>query len=366
MIDYDSVGRKINMIRKLRGITQEKLAEMMDVQQYQISLLVNAKKGSGIDNLQKLYNACQCLDINLQDLLFMEESDFMEKYQSDESDDMMEPDEEDLNEELQRKEEEYYESAKLEDRIREIENTIEFINIEKCIDRFLKYGHKCGLKYEYRTNKKTKEHFLIGVACESYREQLESLTNSKYELSDGLKERVKELQIQTAEEQQNLKQQIDDEEVYDEFEYCMNNYSILDWSDLNYIKMYLYEQKLDAANYYLAEIPWYSEDFKESSLTFYTTDESGLEKMFEIYYNKNNHVCEPCYDYFKNTKENFGLWSDSTDSLTDAINKSIFYDKDTEKILYWAHKRGIYTEKITQIEMPEIKKDYVLYMENNK
>ena len=364
MIDYDSVGRKINMIRKLRGITQEKLAEMMDVQQYQISLLVNAKKGSGIDNLQKLYNACRCLDINLQDLLFMEECEFMEKYQPDESDDMMEPDEEDMIATMQQIEEEYNKDIELEKRIHEIENTDEFINIEKCIDRYVKFGHSCGLKLQYGIYKKSNEPHLFGVARESYRESLESYF--RFEPTDSIKDRIQELQVLATKEQQELKIQIDDEEVDDEFEYCMLNYSILDRRDLKYIKLYLYEQKLDAENYFLADIPWNSEDFEEASLIFDSTPESGLKKTFEIYYNKNNHVCEPCYDYLKNTKDEFGVWSDSTNSLADAVNKSLYYDEETMEIADWAHNRGIYAEKITEIEMKEIRKDYSLYMENNK
>ena len=366
MIDYDSVGRKINMIRKLRGITEEKLAEMMDVQQYQISLLVNAKKGSGIDNLQKLYNTCQCLNINLQDLLFMEECEFMKKYQITESDDLVTPNDEDVAEEMEKAKEERKKKAELSCKIKEIENTTEFINIEKCINRFMDFGHVCGLELGYSYNYKTETDDLIIVVRESYREQLEHLNNSKYALSDGLKEYVEKIQGLVAEEQKELKMLMDSEWIEDEFDYCTDHYCILDQTDLAYIKMYLYEQKLDAENYFLAEIPWYSENFSESSLIFETMPESGLKKTFEIYYNKNNHVCEPCYSYIKNTKDEYGLWSDSTDSLSEAFNKSIYYDKETEKIADWAHNRGIYAEKITEIEMKEIRKDYILYMENNE
>ena len=53
-IDLKSIGERISMRRKLMGITQERLAEQMDVSVQMISNLERGVKAVKIDNLVKL------------------------------------------------------------------------------------------------------------------------------------------------------------------------------------------------------------------------------------------------------------------------------------------------------------------------
>lgn len=45
-IDYEAIGQRIKNARKILGYTQEELATKMNLQQYEISKIETAKKGS--------------------------------------------------------------------------------------------------------------------------------------------------------------------------------------------------------------------------------------------------------------------------------------------------------------------------------
>lgn len=64
-IDYEAIRQRIKNARKILGYTQEELATKMNLQQYEISKIETAKKGSGIDNLEKLQMFADHLEVSL-------------------------------------------------------------------------------------------------------------------------------------------------------------------------------------------------------------------------------------------------------------------------------------------------------------
>lgn len=66
MIDYVSIGKRIKEIRLKRGITQEKLAETVNISVPHISRIEN---GWASPSLQTLVDICNALDITIDDLM---------------------------------------------------------------------------------------------------------------------------------------------------------------------------------------------------------------------------------------------------------------------------------------------------------
>ncbi|MBQ2230839.1 MAG: helix-turn-helix transcriptional regulator [Oscillospiraceae bacterium] len=66
MIDYYSIGRRIQQRRVQRNITQERLAEMVNVSVPHISRIEN---GSSQPSLQVLVDICNALELTVDDLM---------------------------------------------------------------------------------------------------------------------------------------------------------------------------------------------------------------------------------------------------------------------------------------------------------
>lgn len=66
MIDYVSIGKRIKKNRRNRGITQEVLAERVNISIPHISRIEN---GSSFPSLQTLVDICNTLDITIDDLM---------------------------------------------------------------------------------------------------------------------------------------------------------------------------------------------------------------------------------------------------------------------------------------------------------
>lgn len=66
MIDYVSIGKQIHKYRIRAGITQEQLAEIIDVSDPHISRI---ETGKTKPSLQTLVDLCNALDITIDDLM---------------------------------------------------------------------------------------------------------------------------------------------------------------------------------------------------------------------------------------------------------------------------------------------------------
>lgn len=66
MIDYVSIGKRIKGIRLMRGITQEKLAETVNISVPHVSRIEN---GWASPSLQTLVDICNALDITIDSLM---------------------------------------------------------------------------------------------------------------------------------------------------------------------------------------------------------------------------------------------------------------------------------------------------------
>lgn len=66
MIDYPSIGKRIQKLRRTRGITQETLAEKVNVSIPHISRIEN---GFSSPSLQTLVDICNVLGITIDDLM---------------------------------------------------------------------------------------------------------------------------------------------------------------------------------------------------------------------------------------------------------------------------------------------------------
>lgn len=66
MIDYPSIGKRIRANRRNSGITQEILAEKINVSPPYISRI---ETGSAFPSLQTLVDICNALDITIDDLM---------------------------------------------------------------------------------------------------------------------------------------------------------------------------------------------------------------------------------------------------------------------------------------------------------
>lgn len=62
MLDYEKIGRKIKNERKIRGLTQEKLAEKMDVCVSYVGLIERGKRIPSLDTMVKM---CRALGISI-------------------------------------------------------------------------------------------------------------------------------------------------------------------------------------------------------------------------------------------------------------------------------------------------------------
>ena len=84
MLDLDIIGRRIREQRKhFLKISQEKMAEDLNMYQADISNMEKAKSGSGIGDLQKLDLIAEYLNIPLETLIFGREDRNMTMYHGD-------------------------------------------------------------------------------------------------------------------------------------------------------------------------------------------------------------------------------------------------------------------------------------------
>jgi len=69
------LGARIKEIRKARGLTQEKLAEMIEVEQKHVSRIESGKNFPTIDRLEKMAAALNVPIMGFFDFLHLEEDD---------------------------------------------------------------------------------------------------------------------------------------------------------------------------------------------------------------------------------------------------------------------------------------------------
>ena len=75
-IDYSAVGKRISLIRKNRGMTQEQLAEKAELPIFIFSHIENSRSIPSLETLMKL---CSALDITPDEVLLGTKQD-MENY----------------------------------------------------------------------------------------------------------------------------------------------------------------------------------------------------------------------------------------------------------------------------------------------
>lgn len=79
-IDYSAVGKRISLIRKNRGMTQEQLAEKAELSNIYISHIENSRSIPSLETLMKL---CNALDITPDEVLLGTKQDMENYLQSD-------------------------------------------------------------------------------------------------------------------------------------------------------------------------------------------------------------------------------------------------------------------------------------------
>ena len=79
-IDYSAVGKRISLIRKNRGMTQEQLAEKAELSTIYISHIENSRSIPSLETLMKL---CSALDITPDEVLLGTKQDMENYLQSD-------------------------------------------------------------------------------------------------------------------------------------------------------------------------------------------------------------------------------------------------------------------------------------------
>lgn len=79
-IDYSAVGKRISLIRKNRGMTQEQLAEKAELSNIYISHIENSRSIPSLATLMKL---CSALDITPDEVLLGTKQDMENYLQSD-------------------------------------------------------------------------------------------------------------------------------------------------------------------------------------------------------------------------------------------------------------------------------------------
>lgn len=79
-IDYSAVGKRISLIRKNRGMTQEQLAEKAELSNIYISHIENSRS---IPSLETLMKICSALDTTPDELLLGTKQDMENYLQSD-------------------------------------------------------------------------------------------------------------------------------------------------------------------------------------------------------------------------------------------------------------------------------------------
>lgn len=79
-IDYSAVGKRISLIRKNRGMTQEQLAEKAELSNIYISHIENSRS---IPSLETLMKICSALDITPDEVLLGTKQDMENYLQSD-------------------------------------------------------------------------------------------------------------------------------------------------------------------------------------------------------------------------------------------------------------------------------------------
>lgn len=79
-IDYSAIGKRIALIRKQNGITQEQLAEKAELSNVYISHIENSRSIPSLETLMKL---CSALDITPDEVLLGTKQDMENYLQSD-------------------------------------------------------------------------------------------------------------------------------------------------------------------------------------------------------------------------------------------------------------------------------------------
>ena len=79
-IDYSAVGKRISLIRKNSGMTQEQLAEKAELSNIYISHIENSRSIPSLETLMKL---CSALDITPDEVLLGTKQDMENYLQSD-------------------------------------------------------------------------------------------------------------------------------------------------------------------------------------------------------------------------------------------------------------------------------------------
>ena len=65
-LDYDIIGKRIKKARIKKGLSQEELAEKMDVS---VAFLSRVERGGSHANLRRLNEMCNILDVSLSSIL---------------------------------------------------------------------------------------------------------------------------------------------------------------------------------------------------------------------------------------------------------------------------------------------------------
>lgn len=354
-INYKIIGKKIRLARKYRGMSQEEFAEKTFSNQNQISLLETAK--SGIDNLRKLEYVCEILRIELSDLLFLEEDEFMTKLG---------------REEVERPVYEWNDNPynilsidKSDKRFKDIKGCINRYSEQADMDGFICY--RIGLA-DYKTRTVSMNNDISSIFERSYREKAEemreTLKDEDIQESEYLKsvyeQELAELDELAEEEKEHIDYLMRMGEIETEDEYyssaAAEDYLVVDDEDIAIICAFLYGQDFNPEDFSLSSVDHFSPDC--AYLDFDTRESVKEEASFSIFYNKENQTCE----VYKRVWQMGDVFITAYDSVPaqdvkDAIETGLILD-EADEILEWAYENRLCPSYVDRIKFKELKRLY--------
>ena len=254
---YEEISSKIYLIRNARGLSQEKLAEMVHMDQPMISKLENDRRY--INDINKIILIANALNIDFRDFISLNESELMTKYHIIFS-----------NKRRNKK------NMKKKAINSDYDHLYE--KVRNSIDKFQKgKAENSGYKLIYDENNLHTERIIYI----SYQEILKKHENGEdvWYIDDW-----EEIKYKAEIEKKEIAKLLKNGVITTENEYYLNDklndreYAFVDKDELDCVAKFISEQKFDTTNYHLTAV--YANDF--DNITFEFDDITDDSIMFLI------------------------------------------------------------------------------------
>ena len=249
-----------------------------------------------------------------------------------------------------RQKEEYYrEQFEYETESQELEcnanirNSTLYKHAVEAIDRFLEYGHGCGFTVYTFSPDKSEKQSISSITHEPLKNRLKTIEELvKNNPHPKNEEYLQNLKKAVEQEESEINRLIKEEEIEDVYEYFLYYRSVLNGRLIDRIARYFYHEAFDMSNYALYDIPLATET--DVIFVFSSIDETKRE--FLLTWEPKTKKLVPCTTVWT---KGLGWDEKETETVIEAIVKSLWIDSETDEIIAWAEQQPYCPEVIDRI-----------------